>query len=302
MKKYVKRITYVGFSEILNMARNKKVVCVKCFRVMRRDNLERHMKQHENGKFEIESLCGSSLSASTTSLESNFSSVSTTRSVSINEEAVLKTMNMHAEEYERKLQLGGIVYKHAKDYGIPEESLPNEYKEAKDLYVKNKQDIDVENVILRPWQEGLLSYIKPSDREVIWVIGRKGNEGKTWFQEFLASKFGWSRVICGMDIRLKKSSICHILSKRSLMTTDIFLFDVGKARTEDDMNYELLEQIKNGRTLAAKFDSKELKFHTPNIIVVFSNEKPDVHQLSEDRWKVFQIQDEDLLDATQKYV
>ena len=55
---------------------------------------------HENGKFE-----------STTSLESGFSSVSTTRSVSVNEEVVLKTMNMHAEEYERKLQLGEIVYK-----------------------------------------------------------------------------------------------------------------------------------------------------------------------------------------------
>jgi len=214
----------------------------------------------------------------------------------------MKTMNMHAEEYERKLQLGEIVYKHAKDCGIPEESLCKEYKEAKDLYVKNKQNIDVENVILRPWQEGLLNYIKPSDREVIWVIGRKGNEGKTWFQEFLASKFGWSRVICGMDIRMKKSSICHILSKRSLMTTDIFLFDVGKAKTDDDMNYELIEHVKNGRTLAGKFDSKELKFHTPNIIVVFSNEKPDVDQLSKDRWTIFQIRDEELLDATEKYV
>ena len=260
------------------------------------------MQQHENGKFEEDSFHGSFLSGSTTSLESSFSSVSTTRSVSISEEAVLKTMNMHAEEYQRKLGLGEIVYKHAKEYGIPEESLPKEYKEAKDLYVKNKQNIDVENVILRPWQEGLLNYIKPSDREVIWVIGRKGNEGKTWFQEFLASTFGWSRVVCGMDIRMKKSSICHILSKRSLMTTDIFLFDVGKAKTEDDMNYELLEQIKNGRTLAAKFDSKELKFHTPNTIVVFSNEMPDVDQLSKDRWKIFQIRDEDLLDATEKYV
>ena len=284
------------------MARNKKVVCAKCCRVMRRDNLERHMQQHENGKFEEESFHGSAFSASTTSLESSFSAVSTTRSVSINEEVVLKTMNIHAEEYERKLQLGEIVYKHAKECGIPEESLPKEYKEAKDLYVKNKQNIDVENVILRPWQESLLKYIKPSNREVIWVIGRKGNEGKTWFQEFLASKYGWSRVICGMDIRMKKSSICHILGKRSLMTTDIFLFDVGKARTEDNMNYELIEQIKNGRTLAGKFDSKELKFHTPNIIVVFSNEMPDVDQLSKDRWKIFQIRDEDLLDATEKYV
>ena len=119
------------------MARNKKVGCVKCCRLMRRDNLKRHMKQHEDGKFETDSFHGSAFSASTTSLESSFSSVSTHRSIKINEEAVLKTLDMHAEIYERKLQLGEIVYKHAKDRGIPEESLSKEYKEAKDLYVKN---------------------------------------------------------------------------------------------------------------------------------------------------------------------
>ena len=156
------------------MARNKKVGCVKCYRLMRRDNLKRHMKQHEDGKFETDSFHGSAFSASTTSLESSFSSVSTSRSckaISINEEAVLKTLDMHAEIYERKLQLGEIIYKHVKDRGIPEESLPREYMEAKDLYVKNKQNIDIDNVILRPWQEGLLKYIKPSNREFIWVIG-----------------------------------------------------------------------------------------------------------------------------------
>ena len=115
---------------------------------MRRDHLERHMKQHEDGKFEEESFHGSAFSASTTSLESSFSSVSTHRSIKINEEAVFKKMNMDAEDYECKLQLGEIVYKHVKDVGIPEESLAKEYKEAKDLYVKNKQNIDVDNVIL----------------------------------------------------------------------------------------------------------------------------------------------------------
>ena len=54
--------------------------------------------------------------------------------------------------------------------------------------------------------------------------------------------------------------------------------------------------------MAAKFDSKELKFHTPNTIVVFSNEMPGVDQLSKDRWKIFQIRDDDLLDATDKYI
>ena len=95
------------------------------------------MQQLEDGKFETDSFHGSAFSASTTSLESNFSSVSTHKCISINEEAVYKTMDMHAEDYERKLQLGEIVYKHAKDRGIPEESLSKEYKEAKDLYVKN---------------------------------------------------------------------------------------------------------------------------------------------------------------------
>ena len=68
------------------------------------------------------------------------------------------------------------------------------------------------------------------------------------------------------------------------------------------MNYELLEKIKNGRTVAAKFDSKELKFKTPNTVVVFSNEKPDIKQLSKDRWKIFYIKDDDLVDATANYI
>ena len=37
-------------------------------------------------------------------------------------------------------------------------------------------------------------------------------------------------------------------------------------------------------------------------MVVFSNEKPDVGQMSKDRWKIFQIRDADLLDTTEKYV
>ena len=62
------------------MGRDKKVTCGKCLRVMRRDNLKRHMLQHEREKIEKESLCGSSIVTSRTSLqeenESDFSSIS----------------------------------------------------------------------------------------------------------------------------------------------------------------------------------------------------------------------------------
>ena len=138
--------------------------------------------------------------------------------------------------------------------------------------MKQKQGIDHENIILRPWQEDLLRQIAhPTERKVIWVRGAQCGEGKTWFQEFVESRFGWERVVCGFDIKVKKSSICHALGKRPLTTTDIFLFNVGKAKTFDEVNYEVLEKIKDGRMIASKYDSRELKFKSPNVVVVFSN-------------------------------
>ena len=287
------------------MGRNFKVTCPKCFRIMRKDYLKTHMKQHQDGKYEQESFCRTSLSWSRTSLdaESDFSSVSTSNSYevsSMEREEMIKRLKKDDEEYKYKLERGKLLYDKVNHHGIQEESLCQEYKELLDIYRKQRKNIDVENVILRQWQESLLEYMQPNDREIIWVIGKNGNEGKSWFQEFMESKFGWHKVICGMDIKMKKGSICHALRKRSLMSTNVFLFDVGKSKTFDEINYEVLEKIKNGRVVADKYNTEELKFHTPNIDVVFSNEKPDTKQLSDDRWKIFQIKNDDLVDVTKK--
>ena len=291
------------------MGRNKKIVCDTCLRVMRKDTLKRHLKQHEKqiGKYEHES-CATSTASSAASLDrdyesvSEFSSVSTSyKSTQINREVMIKKLETDDIDYKNKMEMGKTIYEIVKARDIAEESVCKEYKEFLDLFMKQKQNIDVENVLLRPWQASLLKHIKPSVREVIWVIGEKCNEGKTWFQEFIESKFGWSRVICGMDIKLKKSSICHALRKRSLVTTDIFLFDVGKAETFDGVNYEVLEKIKNGRILASKFDSTELKLNSPNTVVVFSNDEPDVKQLAKDRWVIFKINGDDLEYVSKKW-
>ena len=111
----------------------------------------------------------------------------------------------------------------------------------------------------------------PSYREVLWVKGINGCEGKSWFQNYIESKYGWNKVVSGMDIKAKNSSICHALGKRPLTTTDIFLFNVGKANTMDEVNYEVLEKIKDGKLLASKYDSKELRIRAPNVVIVFSN-------------------------------
>ena len=59
------------------------------------------------------------------------------------------------------------------------------------------------------------------------------------------------------------------------MTTNIFTFNVGKADTNEDVNYQVLKQLKDGRIIASKYNNKEIKICTPNIVIVFANEKPN---------------------------
>ena len=142
------------------MGKIKKLTCGKCLRIMRSDVLNRHMLQHEKEKFEKESLCGSSIATSRTSLqeenESDFSSISTYISTPINEEFAMKRLKMNADEYNKKMELGKIIAKAIKDKKIPQDSLCSEDSEALDLYWNKKQLLNIDNVILYTWQGALV--------------------------------------------------------------------------------------------------------------------------------------------------
>merc|ERR1711895_403360 len=138
---------------------------------MRRDHLKRHMLQHKKVKFEKEFYCGSSTGSSQTSIqeetESDFSSISTYTSTPINEEFTMKRLKMNNYEYDKKMEIGKIIAKAIKDGEIAQDSLSNEYREALDLYWNKKQLLIIDNVILKSWQESLLQYLRPSEREII---------------------------------------------------------------------------------------------------------------------------------------
>ena len=296
---------------------------------MRSDNLKGHMKVHEKYKSNIifqttEEMCKDLVMGS---VDKALEQVATQSTIVADEmeylsgkryglkrsfddsghnkidvQALRKSIIKDEQEYLLKIELGREVHNYIDEAKIIQESLSKERQDALNLYIKQKQRLHQENTKLRLWQQSLLDYIKPTDREVIWVRGINGNEGKTWFQQFLKERYGWSKAVTGMDIKAKNSSLCHALRKRSLATSDIFLFNVGKAKTEADVNYEVLEKIKDGQIFASKYDSTELQFKTPNIVVVFSNDRPKIKQLALDRWKIFIIQDNELIDLTPQYV
>ena len=193
------------------------------------------------------------------------------------------------EIYNQKLKIGEKINTLLLERVIAERSLKKDDKEALVLYRKQVPRLDIQDVQLRIWQQQLLDIIKVSSvREVIWVKGVKGNEGKTWFQKYVQSVFGSDRV-AELDLKSKTANILHPLRKFPLYTIDIFFFNDARAINYESCCYTALEDIKDGKGMASKFNSEVIHFKTPNVVVVFSNTDPDMKQLSKDRWKIYNI-------------
>ena len=204
------------------------------------------------------------------------------------------------QDYLDKIELGKQIIAIINEGVVKEESLSKSRKEALHLYRKQTPMLNMIQVELRPWQQELMDMIAtPTEREVIWVQGIKGNEGKTWFQNYLSSFYGYGRVV-QLDLKMKTQNVLHALTKRPLSSTDIFLFNEPRAINNEVCNYNILESIKDGTAVSSKYNTDFLQFKVPNIVVVFSNAQPKMKQLSRDRWCVLQITERGLNDITDR--
>ena len=81
--------------------------------------------------------------------------------------------------------MGKFIANAIKDGKISQDKLCSEDSEALHLHWNKKQLLNIDNVILKTWQSALFEYMKPNNREVIWVQGAKCEEGKEFFQEYI---------------------------------------------------------------------------------------------------------------------
>ena len=190
-----------------------------------------------------------------------------------------------------------------KEGDVKVQSLGKRDKEALDTYMKQKPNKDYTDIILRSWQQDALKLIDtPSERNVIWITGTNGNEGKSWFQGYLKHLYGYNRVV-QVDLRTNHRDICNVLRKKPLATIDIFLFNDARSDTAGIHDvYKVLENIKDGEATAPKFDSNIIKFRTPNTIMVFSNKYPKLCNLSRDRWIIYNANKDGLNDVTANHI
>ena len=295
--------------------RHKQVECKVCLRKMLSNNLKRHMLKHRELHSLDEDEIREEIKRRKIIRETREEREQLVRQIAEEEGLPLEYCDIEVPDalrpisiekelmdddrvYTRKIEHGKIIASVLEKGNAREDSLSKNNREVLKLYRKQVSMRNVCNIELRPWQQQLNDNVSsPSDREIIWVIGQKGNEGKTWFQEYLETFYGYARVV-RLDLKMKSANVLHVLTKRPLSTTDIFLFNVPRASTHESCNYSILESIKDGTAVSSKYNNDVIRFKIPNVVVVFSNHTPSTKELSKDRWKVFRIVKAGLKDIT----
>lgn len=151
------------------------------------------------------------------------------------------------------------------------------------VYAKNI-DIPPEIKVQQPrgWQLEVMEIIQnePDDRTIHWFWERNGNVGKTSLCKFLVVKHN-ALMLTG-----KSNDMYHAINNNPTKR-QLILVDVPRS-SQDYINYGAIEQIKNGLVFSGKYDSCQLVFNCPHIIV-FANEPPNYAKLSKDRWHIVEI-------------
>lgn len=146
---------------------------------------------------------------------------------------------------------------------------------------------------LRPFQKKIFEEAEIFDDRIINLIYcKKGNVGKSTIAS-VCELFGNGIDLPPVnDAEKLIQSCCDICEAKGLRNPSPIFVDLPRAMNKDRLNgiYTAIEQIKKGKLFDLRYKYKEYWIDSPQIWV-FSNIEPELHMLSQDRWKLWVIND-----------
>lgn len=139
---------------------------------------------------------------------------------------------------------------------------------------------------LRDWQGTLYQDLQGPvcDRKVFFVVDPTGNGGKSWFCKYVDHMR--NDVLVMRPTR--RHDMAFIFLKR-LVNQQLKCVFIDCSRTfAEKLNYDFLEELKDGHVTSGKYASSNLYFE-PVHVVVMMNQDPDMNALSADRYDVRRI-------------
>jgi len=136
------------------------------------------------------------------------------------------------------------------------------------------------------WEKECIDIVttKPNDRDIWWFKGQ-GGVGKTSFCKYLVVKY--NAIILGGKSSDMKHNICELF-KNTEKLPELIIINLPKSFDSTYISYTGIEEVKDMCFFSGKYEGGMIVGNCPNVII-FSNEWPDVHKLSLDRWKLYNI-------------
>lgn len=164
----------------------------------------------------------------------------------------------------------------------------SEYTKARDRKKARREAEEVfSSVVLRDWQNKYCDILlaEVDNRAVYWVYDYAGNTGKSFFISYMCAQHG---ALALSPARVLDMSYVYDMQK-------IVLIDLSRtsAPSEErnhalDSVYSFIEMLKNGRIFSPKYESVTKVFKPPHVLVT-ANFPPDKNKLSEDRWRIEEL-------------
>ncbi len=159
---------------------------------------------------------------------------------------------------------------------------PYESKDYVSLYIP-RQIREISK--LYPWQQYIV------DNSTVWdtrtinvVVDIKGEKGKSILCEYMmVHRYGEIIPFCNNFKDLMRMVY-------DMPTSTCYLIDMPRAINKENLHslYSGIEYVKNGYVFDDRYTFKRKIFDCPNIWV-FTNKVPDMNMLSNDRWKIWMI-------------
>lgn len=140
----------------------------------------------------------------------------------------------------------------------------------------------------RLWQQKVLDYVRsdPDDRGIFCVIDKKGNGGKSVFVEYME----YHQLVWEIPFMNSVEDVLQCVMSGDKKGHKAYCMDMPRALKKDKLAglYGGLECLKNGMAYDKRYAFKKRRFDRPHVIV-FTNEPPEMHLMSRDRWEIFCI-------------
>jgi len=158
------------------------------------------------------------------------------------------------------------------------------------IYTNIEQPEEIECIKkeqLKEWQKEFVEWCqtKPEPRTIIWAVDKEGNKGKSELCRYLCINH---KAICiaGKCNDMKYGIMKYI--EKNKRGPKIILIDLPRTYDNEYLSYTGIEEIKNGMFYNTKYESEQVIFNRPHVII-FSNDEPKKESLSKDRWKIMHL-------------